>query len=358
MTDGDDLGARRRLGGAIDEGASVASFGGPAIATPTIALPIETTQTIAECARVLRIEPIGGAAGDMLTAALIDLGAPEAAIASSIEALGLPGVHVEVGTRTRHAIVARGVEVIVDAPQPPRDHASIVRLLADSALPDALRSLAALTFLELAKAESKVHRVPVESVHFHEVGAVDAIVDVVAACAGLLAIEARDGAGILGISIAPIPIAGGGARGAHGAIPLPAPATLELLAGLIVTDARFAEGSRGETVTPTGAALLRAWSMARPSSSGAWPTMRPVAIGYGAGRRDFGDRANVVRLTLGEVVPSDLRTTELALLECNVDDATPEVVACAIEALMDARALDAWTQPIGMKKGRSAIMLS
>ncbi len=333
--------------------ASIASFGAARL-------------TFEACPAVLCVDPIGGAAGDMLVAALLDLGADEAAIRSEVDALGLSFVRLEVGRRDKHAIAARAFEVHVDeAAQPPRDYAQIRALLDARPLSPRVRLLAQRTFRVLAEAEAKVHRQPIERVHFHEVGGVDALVDVVGACAGLAWFEshAAGGEGRLGFALSPLPLGAGRTRGAHGSIPVPAPAALELMLGLPVRDARLPPGFDAELVTPTGAALLRAWSELLPSaaaSSGTWPTMIPRAVGYGAGKRDLPDRPNVVRLVLGEPLGAARRApavTTLAVLEANVDDVTGEVAAVAIEALLESGALDAWAQPITMKKGRPALLV-
>lgn len=325
------------------EQSSVASF----------AAPIEKG-SFASCRRVLHVDPIGGAAGDMLIAAFLDLGVPLAVIERAVQATGLGGYELEVGRRSKHAIAARAFDVIVEGDQPARDYSTIRELLARAPLDARVRTIAEHVFLRLGEAEAKVHRQPLAHVHFHEVGGVDAIVDIVGASAAMAYLE-RESGGSLGISIAPIPLGAGTARGAHGAIPVPAPATIELLIGLPVRDASFAPGVQGELVTPTGAALLRAFSELFPSRTGAWPNFVPRAIGYGAGKRDLADRPNVVRLVLGELSGE---TATHVVLEANVDDTTGEIAGVAIEALIAAGALDAWAQPITMKKGRPAITVS
>jgi uncharacterized protein (TIGR00299 family) protein len=307
----------------------------------------------ASCTRVLHIDPIGGAAGDMLIAAFLDLGVPLAAIERAVQATGLTGYELEVGRREKHAIAARAFDVIVQGDQPARDYSTIRDLLARAPLDARVRTIAEHVFLRLGEAEAKVHRQPLARVHFHEVGGVDAIVDIVGASAAIAYLE-REAAGALGVSLGPIPLGAGTARGAHGTIPVPAPATIELLIGLPVRDANFAEGSKGELVTPTGAALLRAFTELFPSRAGAWPTFTPRAIGYGAGKRDLADRPNVVRLVLGDV---EAPSATHVVIEANVDDTTGEIAAIAIEALLSAGALDAWAQPITMKKGRPAMTL-
>jgi uncharacterized protein (TIGR00299 family) protein len=307
-------------------------------------------RTLEGCARVLHIDPVGGAAGDMLIAAFLDLGVPREVIESAVAATGLTGYRLDFSRRTKHAIVATGFDVVIEGDQPARDYAAIAALLAEAKLPPRVREIAERVFLRLGEAEAKIHRQPLARVHFHEVGGVDAIVDVVGASAALAYLESEHGA--LGISLGPLPIGAGIGKSAHGSIPLPAPATLELMIGLPVRDPGF----MGETVTPTGAALLRGFTELLPSQLGKWVQMIPRAIGYGAGTRDFPDRANVVRLVLGELFAAN--ATKHVVLEANVDDVTGEVAAAAIEALFDAGALDAWAQPITMKKGRPAMTVS
>lgn len=307
--------------------------------------------------RVLRFDAVGGAAGDMTIAALIDLGVPREVIEREVAATGLTGYRLEHGRRVKHAISAGSLDVHVDDGQPQRDYATIVRLLDAAPLSPRTHRLARRAFLRLGEAEAKVHRTSLEAVHFHEVGAVDAIVDVVGACAGVAWLEAEAGGeGSLGVSIGPLPLGHGRTRSAHGPIPVPAPAALELMIGLPVCDAKLPDGMEAELVTPTGAALVRAFSELLPASFGRWPSIVPLAVGYGAGVRDLVDRANVLRLVLAEPLAGEpSRTGTHLLLEANVDDVTGEVAAAAIEALLAAGALDAWTESLTMKKGRPAL---
>ncbi|MBI2392935.1 MAG: nickel pincer cofactor biosynthesis protein LarC [Deltaproteobacteria bacterium] len=337
----------------------------PASAASFLGLP-----PFASCRRVLHVDPIGGAAGDMLVAAFLDLDVPIEVVERAVAATGLTGFRLEVGRRDKHAIAARAFEVIVEGEPPARDYSVIARMLAEAPLDERVRTLAARAFLRLGEAEAKIHRQPLSRVHFHEVGGVDAIVDVVGASAALAYVEAAAGGeGALGVSIGPLPVGGGTARGAHGAIPVPAPAALELLIGLPVRDPGFAGGVGGELVTPTGAALLRAFSELLPASLGRWPAFVPQRIGYGAGKKDLADRPNVVRLVVGETsafsgaggagsASTASTGATHVVLEANVDDATGEVAATAIEALLEAGALDAWAQPITMKKGRPAVTIA
>jgi uncharacterized protein (TIGR00299 family) protein len=206
-----------------------------------------------------------------------------------------------------------------------------------------VRDRARSTFAELAGVEGRLHGVPPEDVHFHEVGALDAIVDVIGVAAAL------DSLGVDRIVAGPVHVGTGTVHAAHGRLPNPAPATIALLAhrGLTVVG----EDIDVELTTPTGAALLAALA----DSCGPLPAMRPTVVGYGAGTRELADRANVVQVVIGmEEQAAGGSEEELVELATNVDDATGEVLAHAITALLGAGALDAWVVPIVMKKGRPA----
>ena len=311
------------------------------------------------CVRVLHVDPIAGAAGDMLVSAFLDLGVDEALIRGTVGALPVSGYALKVGRREKHAISAVGLDVEVQGEQPARDWSAIDAMLAGATIDARVKELARHAFLELGKAEAKIHHQPLAHVHFHEVGGVDAIVDIVGACAAIAAVEREAGGeGKLGVSMSPVPVGGGRARGAHGSIPVPAPAALELLVGVPTRDAGLPVGQEVELVTPTGAALLRTMIDRLPSSTLGWPRMTPRAIGYGAGKRELLDRPNVVRLVLGDLVDATARAATHVVLETNVDDATGEIAGAAIEALLHEGALDAWAQAITMKKGRPALTLS
>ena len=295
---------------------------------------------------VLFLDAPSGLAGDMIIAALLDLGVPVAVVVNALSSLPISGFHVEVGTRIRHGIVATSFDVHVDEAQPSRTYASIRAVLQESTLSAAVKELAEGTFLRLGNAEAKVHRVALDQVHFHEVGAIDAIVDVVGSAAALDYVGAK-------LVVSPLPMGRGFVRAAHGVLPLPAPATVECLTGLATYDG----GLEFELVTPTGAAIVGAHA----ARSTAWPAMAPVRIGWGAGRAELQDRPNVLRAVLGTpAAPDGEQETHFThtVLEANIDDATGELAASWIEALLAAGALDAWATPITMKKGRPAMTLS
>lgn len=289
---------------------------------------------------LLVLEPVGGIAGDMFMAAAIDVGVDPRALEEALRGLGLPGWRLAVARKSDCGIVGTHVDVVVEGEQPhARGLTEILALVDASTLPAAARAAARRLFERVGRAEAKVHGVPVSEIHFHEVGAVDSIVDL---CGAAVALE------LLGwprVVCAPPELGSGIGRSAHGPMPIPPPAVLELLAGKPVR----VGGPKGEAVTPTGAAIL-----AELAEVGPLPAFVPSRTGYGVGSRSWPDRPNVLRATLA----SPAEPEELAVLEANLDDATGQMVARAVDAALEAGALDAWATPITMKKGRPAVMVS
>jgi uncharacterized protein (TIGR00299 family) protein len=281
----------------------------------------------------------------MIIAALVDLGVPASVVRDAVATLPVTGFHLHFGTRERSGIVATSFDVHVEQAQPARTYGSIRAMLDAASLPDGVRARAQRTFHKLALAESRVHRMPVDDVHFHEVGAVDAIVDVVGSAALLDHLGAE-------LVVSPLPMGHGRFEAAHGTLPLPPPAVVECLAGLSTYDG----GLQFEFVTPTGAAIVGAHA----GSSSRWPAMSPVRVGWGAGTADLKDRPNLLRAVLGKpaTAVAEGGAATHAVLEANIDDATGELASSWIDALMGAGALDAWATPIVMKKGRPALTLS
>jgi uncharacterized protein (TIGR00299 family) protein len=294
--------------------------------------------------KVLFLDAPSGLAGDMIIAALVDLGVPQRVVEEAVAGIPLRGYHLHFGTRARSGIVGTSFEVHVDGKQPERTYHTIRAMLDEAKLDDGVRVRAHRTFRRLAEAEAKVHRMPIDDVHFHEVGAVDAIADVVGSAAALEWIGAE-------LLVSPLPMGRGFVRAAHGVLPLPPPATVECLAGLATYDA----GIDFEFVTPTGAAIVGAHA----SGSHRWPSMSPERVGWGAGTAELADRPNLLRAVLGAHAHTQQRGHAThAVLEANVDDATGELAAAWIDALLAAGALDAWATPIVMKKGRPALTVS
>ncbi len=292
---------------------------------------------------ILHFDCFAGIAGDMCVGSLLDLGVPITVLQLAVDSVGVAGLTLTSSSRESHSIRATALAVHAPTGQPQRNWRDIERLLVASPLDDGVRRRALDAFGALAEAEAQIHGIPPADVHFHEVGAIDAIADIVAASAGIEWLGAD-------VSCSPLPMGRGFIRSDHGRIPLPAPAVVELLRGIPTMDA----GLEGETVTPTGAALMRA----NAKHFVAWPAMRPVRTGFGAGTRTWPDRPNLVRAVLGEPYDRRARETAFAIVETNIDDATGESVGRTIDALFEAGALDAWTSAIGMKKNRPAVLLS
>jgi uncharacterized protein (TIGR00299 family) protein len=292
---------------------------------------------------VLYFDCFSGAAGDMITAALLDAGAPLGVVMTSLEGLDVEGWALDVTVNADKGIRATRVTVMETEGAPPRSYAHIVALLEDARLPDAVRARALETFRVLGEAEARVHDRPLADVHFHEAGSLDAIVDVVAASAALEHFTPNR------VVVSPIPTGRGFVESAHGTLPLPAPAVVEILKGAILL-----ERGHQETITPTGAAILAAAA----TEYGEMPPLQITATGYGAGTRDH-DIPNVLRVVVGEEI-SDQAAGRVGdvLLETNVDDLSPELVPHVIEALLDAGAHDAWVTQVVMKKGRPGYVLS
>ena len=283
--------------------------------------------------KVALIEPFAGIAGDMFVGALVGAGAPFRAVEDGIRSLRLP-CSVTCGTVERGGLRGRKFRVKFKEGHVHRGLKEILAILRKGRLPARALDLAEAAFARLAEAEAKVHGIPVRKVHFHEVGAIDAICDIAGAALAL------DALGIEKLWCRALPLSTGFVVTEHGRLPVPAPATLELMKGRAVCDS----GLTGELVTPTGAALVAAWA-----ETSAPPAFVPSAIGYGAGDRDPHDYPNLCRIVVGETTA---RSGEILEVVCDVDDATPQVLGHLLATLLDAGALDATLQPVVMKKGR------
>ncbi len=293
-------------------------------------------------AAILVLEPIGGIAGDMFLAAALDLGVPRGELERLLATLPLGGFRLEVTAAEAGGLKGTYVKVVTESPGPPeRGLRQILEIVDGSGLSARAKEAARAVFVRIGRAEATVHGVPLESVHFHEVGAVDSIVDVCGAAAAL------DLLGWPRLCSLPPELGQGLVQTAHGALPVPPPAVLEILKGTPVK----LGGPPGEAVTPTGAALLAALC-----EVGDPPPVVPERVGYGIGTARWPDRPNVLRLTLGQAA-GGAGARRLWVLEANLDDCPGQLVARAIEAALAAGALDAWAAPLTMKKGRPGFLV-
>lgn len=315
---------------------------------------------------VLYLDLFSGASGDMLLGALLDAGLPLEALQAELEKMDLAGYELVAERQVRHGL--SGTRLLVrDVAQahPARHLPDIRRLLQNSALSSRVQEASMAVFARLARVEARIHGVAVDEVHFHEIGAVDSLVDVVGFAAGLEQLQVER------VFSSPVPLGSGTIETEHGLLPVPAPATLALLAE--VGAPTRPHPAQTEIVTPTAAALLAEWATFE------LPPMRVRAIGYGFGQKEF-PWVNAVRVWLGEEAPlpqslpggegggdapqalhggeGGRERDQVTLLECNLDDTTGETLGYAMERLFAAGALDVWFTPIQMKKDRPGVMLS
>ncbi|MGH9517643.1 MAG: nickel pincer cofactor biosynthesis protein LarC [Terriglobales bacterium] len=334
--------------------------------------------------RIAYLDCFSGVSGDMFLAALIDAGVSPEVFDEAVAALNI-GAKLEISRVNRSGIAATKVDVIVngkaDAPRTAEsesqhqhshshshdhehhhhqvhdqhsshhDHTrgltEIRQIIGKAAFSDSVNRVAMAIFEKLGAAEAKIHNIPIEKIHFHEVGAVDALVDIVCAAVG------AESLGVGEIVCSPLNVGGGTVACAHGTFPVPAPATVELLTGVPV----FSSGLQAELVTPTGAAIVR--TLATRFAS--FPEMKIEKAGYGAGTRDFPGHANVLRITVGEAVSKLAASTSqepISVLEANLDDMNPQVFGYVMARLFEAGALDVFGMAVQMKKNRPGTLLS
>ncbi len=298
--------------------------------------------------RVAWFHPFSGIAGDMTLGALLDAGADLDFVTAALNGLNVDGWSLTTEQVDRNGV--RATRAVVDAPEQHhhRHWTDIRSLLEHADIPDRVKSRSLAVFEVLAVAEGKVHGVSPEEVHFHEVGALDAIVDIVGSCAALESLNIDE------IASGPVAVGVGTISAAHGILPNPPPAVVNLLENIptVSVDVDL------ELTTPTGAAIVKGLA----TSVGPLPDMTVTASGYGAGTRDLSDRANVTQVIIGTATPTGATSDEpmetVIELATNLDDITGEQLGHAVTELMEAGALDAWVTPIVMKKGRPAHTLS
>ncbi|MDX2030401.1 MAG: nickel pincer cofactor biosynthesis protein LarC [Blastocatellia bacterium] len=330
-------------------------------------------------ARTLYLDCFAGASGDMLIGALLDCGLDFDLLKSNLKGLGVEGYELRLATVDRCGITAAKFDVVLgDEPDEPHDHghqhahdhahphdhshhdhapvephlhaghralSTIRRMIADAALSPGVKARAQTIFQRIGEAESKIHNIPIETVHFHEVGAVDSIVDIVGCCIGLEAL------GIERVISSPLHVGFGTFRCAHGIYPVPGPATTELLKGAPI----YSKDIEGELMTPTGAAIISTLA----ESYGHMPMMRIERIGYGAGTRTYPKFPNVLRAILGETQTDADETPDLVtVIEANLDDLNPQVFGHVMEQALAAGALDLFYTAVQMKKNRPGVLLT
>ena len=287
-----------------------------------------------------------GISGDMALGALVDAGCSVEHLRSELRGLQVPGWELSAEKVWKNGMAATHVKVKTEDQQKHRSLSAILEILEQSHLAPQVRERAAAIFTKLGEAEARVHDVPLEKIHFHEVGAVDAIVDIVGACIGFHFLGAEK------FACSPLNVGGGTAKMAHGVLPVPAPATANLLQG----KPTYSNGVQKELVTPTGAAIVATLC----DSFGPQPPMSVSAIGYGAGTADLEGQPNVLRIMFGEaaekIVPGF--DEEIAVIEANLDDMNPQIYGYFLERALAAGALDVYTTPVQMKKNRPGMLLT
>ncbi len=287
-------------------------------------------------------DAFSGISGDMTVGALVDAGADWKALEEALKSLNL-GASFRMEKTERRGIAASKFVVESDAQEKHRHLPQIQKIIVSALLSPKSQTNALAVFDRLSKAEAKSHSVPIEKVHFHEVGAVDSICDIVGACVAL------DLLGIEEVRCSRINVGSGTVNTEHGVLPVPAPATTELLRNCPI----YSAGPETELTTPTGAALMKTLA----SGFGGVPPLQLLSQGFGAGDKDFPMQANVLRVLIGERSAARESTT-VSVIEANIDDSTPQVLGYAMERLLAAGALDVTLTPIFMKKNRSATMIS
>ncbi|MCD6308950.1 MAG: nickel pincer cofactor biosynthesis protein LarC [Candidatus Latescibacteria bacterium] len=292
------------------------------------------------------IDCIFGISGDMMLGALVSCGVPVDSLRTELEKLGVNGFELREEPLTASGITAAHVEVVTEHQHEHRHLSHIRDIIESSGLSDRTKNRAIRIFTRLAEAEATVHGTTPEKIHFHEVGALDAIVDVVGACIGL------EYLGVERVVSSPIRLGTGTVKCAHGLMPVPVPAVVELTKGVATVRTAY----NGEITTPTGAAIVTTLA----DSWGELVDFVPGSAGYGAGTKKWDDHPNILRITIGETAAANdgFDTDHRLLIETNIDDMNPEVYGYISDRLFDAGALDVFMTPISMKKGRPATLLS
>ena len=287
-----------------------------------------------------------GISGDMVLGALLDAGLRIEEVREGLRALDLPGWEITAEKVWKNGMAATYAKVRTQDTQTHRSLSTILEIIGKLRLACGVKERASAIFRKLGEAEAAVHDVPLEKIHFHEVGAVDAILDIVGACIGFAAL------GIEAFACSPLNVGGGTARMAHGVLPVPAPATARLLIG----KPTYSNGVQKELVTPTGAAIVATLC----TSFGPQPPMSVAAIGYGAGTADLEGQPNVLRLMVGDQLEklTSAKAETIRVLEANLDDMNPQIYGYFLEKALAAGALDVFAAPVQMKKNRPGMLVT
>ncbi len=291
--------------------------------------------------KILYFDCFIGASGDMILSALFDLGVPLGVVQEAINKLGVGEVKLSITKVEKHHISALSLDIFASPPKKSFSYGEMEEIVGEAPLPEKIKGESLTILKRLASAESYVHGVKIEDVHFHELGGVDTLVDIVGA------VTAMDFLGIEAVYSSPLPLSCGFIEVAHGFLPLPAPATMKLLEGVPVRSLNI----EGETLTPTGAAIITHYAKEYHL-----PDMKLLKVGLGAGKKDF-PLPNILRVFLGET-PASFSKEQIVLLESNIDDMPPNLYERVMEELFKGGALDVFLQPIIMKRSRPAVLLS
>ena len=304
--------------------------------------------------KTLYFDCFAGASGNMILGALIALGVDENELIGRLKLLDISGFEIEITIKDKSGISATHIEVKYSEEKKQRHLSDISKIISDSKLSDSVKKRAIEIFTKLAEAEAKVHGTEIEKVHFHEVGAMDAIIDVVGACVGFEMLEIEK------FVCSKIHVGSGFVKMAHGKFPVPPPAVAELLKGFEI----YSTEIEGELITPTGAAIIAAVC----EESGSLPEVKIEKTAYGAGTRDYADFPNVLRLMLAVQSPkskvqspkkhSTINDKQLTIIETNIDDLSPQILGFVMERAFELGCLDCWFTTIQMKKNRPAVMIS
>jgi uncharacterized protein (TIGR00299 family) protein len=303
-----------------------------------------------EVMRLAYLDCSSGISGDMFLAALLDAGVEFDRLRTELKKIELGNYDFTQGRVMRKGLAGNHVDIVVPDQQPHRHLSHIEKLIGGAALDEAVKQKALQVFRRLGEAEARLHNQPIEKIHFHEVGAVDAVLDIVGVCLGLAMLGNPE------LFCSPLNVGGGSVEAAHGTLPVPAPATAELLKGIPV----YSSGVESELVTPTGAALVSTLA----TGFGPVPAMKVERIGYGAGAKDFPTHPNIARLMLGEkagdagTTPGATGDETVVVIEANIDDMNPQFYGRFAEKALVAGALDVTCSPLQMKKNRPGLLVS